>query len=150
MLKQLQNLAEVRRIFIAVETGFVRGDFEQDAAGCPEIDGPEIITVDDRCNLVTRVHQGLADFELLCAVLDGESDVVHRTCALPCERCFRKDLEVDRIRTIAAGDDEAGDGTIRFGALVAHEPKQFGRGSGVMQAELSTGEAADANAFVDA
>ena len=71
-----------------------------------------------------------------------------RAGALPCERRFRKGLEVDRVRTIAAGHDEAGDVALCLGTLITHETEQFGRGSGVVQAEPGTGETPDTDAFV--
>lgn len=83
--RQLQRLAEMRGIFIPVETGFVGRHFEQHAARSTEIDRSEIVTVDHRCHLVARIHQRFADFELRGTVLDGEGHVMYRTGAQPGE-----------------------------------------------------------------
>ena len=79
--RQLQRLAEMRGVLVAVEARLVGGDLEQHAARRAEIDRPEIVAVDHRRHLVAGVHQRLAHFELLGAVLDREGDVVHRARA---------------------------------------------------------------------
>ena len=101
LLRQLQRLAEMRGVLVAVEAGLVGGDLEQHAARRAEIDRPEIVAVDDRRHLVAGVHQRLAHLELLGAVFDGKGDVVDRAGAEIGDSRARQRLDVDEIGAVA-------------------------------------------------
>ena len=133
--RQLQRLAQMRGVLVAVETGLVGRDLEQHAAGRAEIDRPEIVAIDDRRDLVASVHQRLAHLELLFAVLDGEGDMVDRSRAEIGKAGIRQRLDVDDVGAVAAlhGQPARVAGTIDF--LVAHELQQFLGRSGVPETQ---------------
>ena len=76
---QLQRLAQMRAILVAVKAGLVGGNLEQHTAGRAKIDRIEIVAIDHRRHLIPRLKQGLAHLQLPRAILDSKSDVVHRS-----------------------------------------------------------------------
>ena len=121
LLRYPQHLSEMRRILIPIEAGLVGRDFEQDAAGCPEVNCPEIVPVDDRRDLITGVGKRFANFKLRCPILHRKRNVVDRTRALLRGPCVGLCFNVDKIGAIAILNGEA-DRTIMFiSFLVTHE-----------------------------
>src|SRR6478736_1572191 len=120
LLWQLQRLAQMSSILVAVEARLVGGDFEQYTTRRAEIDRPEIVAVDYRRDVITRVHQRLAHFELLFAVVDGKGDVMNGTCALQATLDVRHGFKVDQAGAIAARNDQAGYAILGFERFIAH------------------------------
>src|SRR5271166_967763 len=140
----------MRRILVPIETWLTGRDLEQHAARSAKVNCPEIVAIDDRRDLIARFQQSLAHLELLCAVLDGEGDVVDRACALPGVGDVRNCLDVDEIRPVPARDAEAFDAIRRIDFLIAHELEQFGRGAFVPESERGGVETADRVILADA
>ncbi|KAI3480216.1 hypothetical protein L1887_57675 [Cichorium endivia] len=139
--RQLERFAQMRGILVAVETGLIGGDLEQDAARSAEIDRPEIIAIDDGGDLIARIHQRLTHVQLLLTVFDGESDMVDRTCPRTGKGRLRQGRKIDRVGTVAAGNDEARHIAFSISAFITHETKKFLSRGRVVQIEARAGEA---------
>ena len=124
--RQLQRLAEMGGVLVAVETGFVGGHFEQHPARRAEIDRPEIIAVDHRRHLIAGIHQRLAHLQLLFTVFDRKGDVVHGPRTQPRARNIRHGFDVDEVGTVAAGNTEAQNAILTVHFLIAHEFQKLG------------------------
>ncbi|QTK80645.1 hypothetical protein AT6N2_C3144 [Agrobacterium tumefaciens] len=147
--RQLQRLAEMGGILVAVETGFVGGHLEQHAAWCAEVDRPEVVAVYDGGYLVTRIHQLLAHLQLLFAVFDRKRDVVHGTGTEPCTRYVRHCFDIDDIGAVTAGHTETQHAVLTIHFLVTHEFQQFGGRALVAKPQRSTLKTVDRLIFAD-
>src|SRR5690606_12444233 len=82
LARYLQGFAQMLNVLVAVETGTVGGDLEEDAARGAEIDRQEIVAVDHRRGPVPGMGKRLAHDELVLRALDGEGDVMDGARAL--------------------------------------------------------------------
>src|SRR6185437_12410649 len=122
---QLQRFTQMRRILVTGKARLVGCDFEQHAARRPEIDREEIVAIDHRRQLVARIHQSLADDQLVRLGRYRKGDMVHRSGA------------------VAGGSHQPLDARMRIGNLIVHELEELFGGPLISQPQRRRMEAAD-------
>ena len=143
VLSSVADRFPARRVLVACETRLIGCDLEQHPTPGAEIDREEVVAVDHRRELVTRIHQRLAHRQLVRLGRNREGDMVHRSGAEAGERSTRQCLEIDEIGTVAATPHQPLDAAMRLGDLVAHEFEQLFRCPFVAQPQGGRMEATD-------
>ncbi|MNF11644.1 hypothetical protein D3C80_2128960 [compost metagenome] len=69
---------------------------------------------------------------MLFAVFDSEGDMVDRSGTLTGKWRFRKSNKVNRVGSVATGNDKPGSVTFHFSAFIPHEAEEFCGGSRIV------------------
>src|SRR5205823_10869443 len=95
---QLEPGAEALRLFVNGEAGLVGCDLEQDAARFAKIDRTEILPIENRRHAEAECSDLIAPHLLLLIAAGAKCDMVDRPPALPADRCFSIDYDINRSR----------------------------------------------------
>src|SRR3712207_1532690 len=95
-------------VFVGGEARRIGGDREEDAAGLAEVDGAEVVAVEDGSYVVAELRHPLAQLELRLLVRDAEGDVVDGPYARGAAREARAVCDVHGVAGPALAGHEAG------------------------------------------
>src|SRR5680860_306978 len=142
--RQPQGTAQLKQRFVDGEPGRIGGDLQEHAAGLAEVDGAEVVAVDDRRDVIAVLDDLLAPCLLRLVVGRAPGDMVHGAGGHQAPRRLGLADHVDDLAGCSVADREAEPLAGPLGQREAQRvDQQPGRGLEAVLGERDRVEAAD-------